>query len=133
MADDQITGYIDLPSERAFVYRANAASEQVDMPAAIRETEKSARLAMLEELADFDDDLMAKLVEKKEPERGQVYADLTNEFQAGHIVPVILGRPNGKGECAGCLSCCATKYRHLRWRPGVSVSIPTRASRSHKC
>ncbi|MBM3503994.1 MAG: elongation factor G [Alphaproteobacteria bacterium] len=88
---DRITGYVDLPSERAFRYRSNAASERVDLPTAIREAEHSAHFAMMEKLADFDDDLMEKLLEEKAPERSQVYADLAREFQAGHIVPVIFG------------------------------------------
>jgi elongation factor G len=91
IAGDQVTGYVDLPSERAFKYRANAASERVDLPAAIKDAEHSARFAMMEKLADFDDDLMEKLLEEKEPGRSQLYADLTREFQSGRIVPVIFG------------------------------------------
>ena len=37
------TGFVDLASERAFVYRAHAPSEIVDLPAAVSEREKEAR------------------------------------------------------------------------------------------
>jgi elongation factor G len=87
----KLRGYVDLASERAWIYRAGGASERVDMPKAIAETEKQARFAMLEKLADHDDALMELLLEDKVPPVDQVYADLSKEFQDGLIVPVILG------------------------------------------
>lgn len=86
-----LRGYVDLASERAWIYRAGGASERADMPKAIAATEKQARFAMLEKLADHDDALMELLLEDKVPPLDHVYADLSKEFQDGLIVPVILG------------------------------------------
>ena len=52
-----ITGYVDLALERAFVYREHAESQVVDMPAELAQLEKSERFAMLEKLADHDDEI----------------------------------------------------------------------------
>lgn len=87
----KMRGYVDLASERAWIYRDGGASERVDMPKAIASAEKQARYAMLEKLADHDDALMEALLEDKVPPLDHVYADLSKEFQQGQIVPVILG------------------------------------------
>ncbi len=89
--DGTINGYVDLASERAYVYRAGAASEIVDLPDDMSEQEKADRFHLLETLADYDDDLMEQLLEDVEPDREVVYKDLTKEFQDGLIVPVFLG------------------------------------------
>ena len=54
--DDQVSGFVDLALERAFVYRTGQESEQVPMPADIAEREAEARFHMLEQLAEYDDD-----------------------------------------------------------------------------
>ena len=58
-----VTGFIDLALERAFVYREHAPSEVVDMNDEDRAREVEARFAMLETLADYDDELMEQLLE----------------------------------------------------------------------
>ena len=87
----KMRGYVDLASERAWLYRAGAASERADIPAGVAAAEKQARYALLEKLADHDDALMEALLEDKVPPVDHVYADLSKEFQQGQIVPVILG------------------------------------------
>ena len=85
------TGFVDLASERAFVYRTNAASEVVELPASVSEREKEARFHMLEQLADHDDELMEQLLSDMPPPRDKVFQDLTQEFRDGLICPVLLG------------------------------------------
>lgn len=85
------TGFVDLASERAFVYRANAPSEIVELPAAVSEREKEARFHMLEQLADHDDELMEQLLSDIPTSRDKVFQDLTQEFRDGLICPVLLG------------------------------------------
>ena len=46
---------------------------------------------MLETLADFDDDLMEKVLEDITPEKNELYANLTKDFQDANIIPVLLG------------------------------------------
>jgi elongation factor G len=60
--DDIVRGFVDLALERAFVYREHAPSEVVDMPSEMLDLEKEARFAMLEKLADYDDELMEHLL-----------------------------------------------------------------------
>jgi len=92
------TGYVDLASERAYVYREHAPSEIVELPAALREREKEARFRMLEQLADYDDALMEQLVADLEPPKDRIFDDLSRELREGLICPVMLGsaeRGNG--------------------------------------
>ncbi len=89
--DESITGYIDLASERTFVYRPNQPSEIVETPDSMSDSVGEARYQMLETLADFNDDLMEKVLEDVEPEKDEVYQNLTSDYQNGLIVPVIFG------------------------------------------
>jgi elongation factor G len=68
------------------------------MPAGIKERETEARFKMLEQLADYDDELMEQLLSDVQPSRDKVFADLVNEMQDGLIIPVLLGSAeNGNG------------------------------------
>ncbi len=92
------TGYLDLATERAYVYRDNAESARGEIPADELQREKEARFTMLERLADYDDALMTALIEESEPPRDRVFADLAREVRDGHVVPVLIGaatRGNG--------------------------------------
>lgn len=86
-----VTGFIDLALERAFVYREHAASEVIEMPDAAKADEVEARFAMLEKLADYDDELMEQLLSDIEPPRDRVFDDLRREMREGLIVPVLTG------------------------------------------
>jgi elongation factor G len=92
------SGFVDLALERAFVYRTQANAEVVEMPAAVKDRETEARFKMLEQLADYDDELMEQLLADVQPPRDKVFADLIKEVQDGLIVPVLLGSAeNGNG------------------------------------
>jgi elongation factor G len=85
------TGFVDLASERAFIYRTNAPSEIVELPEGVSEREKEARFHMLEQLADHDDELMEQLLSDMPTPRDKIFQDLTQEFRDGLICPVLLG------------------------------------------
>ena len=85
------TGYVDLASDRAFVYREHAPSEIVEMPDGLGARRDDARYQMLEQLADYDDDLMEQLLADMEPPRDMVFDDLAHELRDGLICPVLLG------------------------------------------
>ncbi len=92
------TGFVDLALDRAFVYREHAPSEIIEAPQSISERKKEARFHMLEQLADYDDELMEQLLTDMEPARDRVFDDLVREFRKGLIVPVLLGSAeNGNG------------------------------------
>lgn len=85
------TGFVDLASERAYVYREHAASEIVDMPGTLKDREQEARFHMLEQLADYDDELMEQLLSDMAPPKDKVFDDLASDLRAGLICPVLLG------------------------------------------
>jgi elongation factor G len=96
--DDKVTGFVDLALERAYRYQQGKPSEIVDIPKDMSERETEARFHMLEQLADFDDQLMEQLLSDVTPDRDTVFADLVKEMREGLIVPVFFGSTsNGNG------------------------------------
>lgn len=92
------TGFVDLASERAYVYREHAPSEIVALPASVGEREKEARFHMMEQLADYDDELMEQLLSDMQPPNDRIFDDLARELREGLICPVLLGSAlNGNG------------------------------------
>jgi elongation factor G len=88
---ESLQGYVDLPSSRAFTYRPNNASTRAEVDAERKPEVDQARYDMLEKLADFNDDLMEKVLEEVTPEASEIYDNLRRDFQEGLIVPVLLG------------------------------------------
>jgi len=86
---EHVTGAIDLALERAFVYRPGEPA--VEIPAELRDIETEARFHMLEQIADFDDELLEQLLSDVMPSRDAVFADLVREMNEGLIVPVFFG------------------------------------------
>ena len=86
-----VSGFVDLALERAFVYREHAESQVIDMPADVADMEKTERFAMLEKLADHDDELMEQLLADLEPPRDRIFSDLARELAEGLITPVLFG------------------------------------------
>src|SRR5262245_45625647 len=96
--DSIVRGFVDLALERAFVYREHAPSEVVDMPTDMLDLEKEARFAMLEKLADYDDELMEQLLSDIEPPRDRAFSDLSRDLAEGLVTPVLFGSAeNGNG------------------------------------
>lgn len=95
---EEVVGYVDLLTQEAHAYRSGAASEAIATPDGVREREREARTVMLEALADFDDDLMMKLLEDETPEVEEARASLRRAFAGGEVAPVLIGaaeRENG--------------------------------------
>ena len=88
---EKVSGHVDLALERAFVWRAGARSEVVELTPELKEVEADARFHMLEQLADFDDALMEQLLSDVDPARDLVFADLVADMNQGLIVPVFFG------------------------------------------
>ncbi len=89
--DEKVAGFVDLALERAFVWRAGAASELIELSGELARVEADARFHMLEQLADFDDELMEQLLSDVTPSRDLVFADLVADMNGGLIVPVFFG------------------------------------------
>lgn len=88
---EEITGYVDLVSERAYRYQPGRPSDLIEMPQEILPRESAARREMLEALADYDDKLLEQLLDDVAPEKSTIYRDLREEFGKELIVPVLLG------------------------------------------
>ena len=87
----QITGLVDLVSERAWRFNPHKPSEPVALPDGERDREAEARQAMLESAADFDDALLERLLEDMAPDSTQLYETLAHELADDLIVPVFFG------------------------------------------
>jgi elongation factor G len=90
-SDSEITGYVDLVSERAYRYRPGQASDLISLPDGFWDQERPTRTSLIEKLADFDDELLEKLLEEVEPSKGEIYEHLTRTLKGAQVVPVFLG------------------------------------------
>ncbi len=88
---DEITGHVDLVSERAFRWNEGKPSELIQIPNTVEERGKVARNDMLETLADFDDTLLEELLEDTVPSTEDIYSNLTRDLRDGAVVPVFFG------------------------------------------
>jgi elongation factor G len=90
-AEAEVTGYVDLVSERAYRYRPGQASDLVPLPEDFWDREGETRSTLVEKLADFDDALLEQLLEDVQPSKEEIYKHLTADFQHSLIVPVLVG------------------------------------------
>jgi elongation factor G len=89
--ESEITGYVDLVSERAYRYRPGQASDLIPLPDGFWDREGETRTGLVEKLADFDDALLEQLLEDVQPSKEEIYQHLTKDFQKSLIVPVFVG------------------------------------------
>jgi len=94
---EQVVGFVDLVSERAYRYHPGQTSDLIRIPDAIQDEERLARQEMLEHLADFDDHLMEELLEDVQPPKDEVYDDLSKDLADDLIVPVFFGTAENDG------------------------------------
>jgi elongation factor G len=90
-AEGEITGYVDLVSERAYRYRPGQPSDLMPLPDGFWDQERATRTGLLEKLADFDDTLLEQLLEEVEPPKEEIYRHLTQTLKGAQVVPVFLG------------------------------------------
>ncbi len=89
--ESEITGYVDLVSERAYRYRPGQASDLIPLPDGFWDDERATRAGLIEKLADFDDALLEKLLEDVEPSKEDIYRHLTETMSRAQVVPVFVG------------------------------------------
>ncbi len=94
---ESITGYVDLVSERAYRYDPGKPSQLIKIPDSVADREQQARQEMLEHLADFDDDLMERLLEDVIPPAEEIYQQLARDLAQDLIVPVMFGAAERDG------------------------------------
>ncbi len=88
---ETLQGFIDLVTEQAYHYHPGCPADPVPLPTDLREAEQTARIEMLETLADFDDHLLEELLDDIEPPQDEILRDLKLELGADQIVPVLIG------------------------------------------
>lgn len=89
---ETVSGYVDLISGRAYRYTEGAeGSERIDMPDSVADEYEITRESMLEALADFNDELLEKLLEDEVPDIAEIYGYLAEGVHAADVVPVLIG------------------------------------------
>ena len=87
----QVTGLIDLVSERAWKWNPAQPADLIPLPETSRADKGAARAAMVEAMADFDDAILEQVLSDMTPAPDQVYASLARELQEDLLVPVLFG------------------------------------------
>ena len=88
---ENISGYVDLVSERAYAYQPGEKSSLIEVPDAMKDDNDMARQELLEELSNNDDTLLEMLLEDAVPPKEDIYGYLTNDLQDNTVVPVFIG------------------------------------------
>jgi len=88
---EAVVGYVDIVSERAYRYRAGAASYRADLPDTMLARMCEARAGLVEVLAEHDDALLEKMVEDVVPSAPELYERLRQDETAGTVAGVLLG------------------------------------------
>jgi elongation factor G len=95
---DQIVGATDLISERAWRYRHGQHSDLIEIPEDSLDRETEARSELLEQLADFDDDLLEQLIEDRQPATGPLFEIASRATGDNKLISAFLGSAaNGNG------------------------------------
>ena len=90
-AAGQVTGLIDLVSERAWAWNPQKPADLIPLPEAAKADEETARISMLEALADFDDAIMEQVLTDMTPAPSDIYASLARDIAEDLVVPVFFG------------------------------------------
>ena len=88
---ENISGYVDLVSERAYAYQPGEKSALIEIPADMKDENDMARQELLEELSNNDDTLLETLLEDAVPPKEDIYGYLTKDLQDNTVVPVFIG------------------------------------------
>lgn len=91
MQGEQLTGFIDMVTEKAYQYHHGAPADSITFPENLKAEEHLARSEMLETLANFDDHLLEELLDDIEPPQEEIFKDLKLELGADLVVPVFFG------------------------------------------
>ncbi len=86
-----VTGFVDLVSERAYGYKGHEDAALARLPESALPEEQEARRALLEHLADLDDHLLTELLDDVTPPPDEVYANLREDTKRDLIVDVFFG------------------------------------------
>ncbi len=90
--EDKFNGIVDLISAKAYLFGDNKGTgKAADIPTEMAEEVKTMRSAMVEDIAESDDDLMNKYLETGELTPDEIKQGLKKGVCAGGIIPVVCG------------------------------------------
>ncbi|TCK93411.1 translation elongation factor 2 (EF-2/EF-G) [Natranaerovirga hydrolytica] len=91
--EDDFTGIVDLIGMKAYIYKDDLGQEIVeeDIPADLQDQAEEYRLAMVEAIAETDEELMMKYLEGEELEIDELKAALRKATINVEIIPVMCG------------------------------------------
>ncbi len=92
---EKVVGYIDLITEKAYKFEQDKASSEIPVPDALKDALKSARTKTLESLADFNDELLEKILEDKPIDLEEINNNFTNGLKNNHLIPLFWGSALG--------------------------------------
>lgn len=88
-AEDDFKGYVDLATEKAYLFDGNKGLvKEVDIPAELAAEVSTLRELLMENVADGDDDLIEKFLEEGELSTEDILAGLRVSVKNGTITPV---------------------------------------------
>ncbi len=93
-AESDYQGVVDLVKMKALVWRGEdlgASWDEIDIPADLADDAELYHQELLEVAADYDEDLMMKILEDEEISEDQVKAAIRKGTLAGEIVPILNG------------------------------------------
>ncbi|HOD31123.1 MAG TPA: elongation factor G [Smithellaceae bacterium] len=90
--EDKFNGIVDLISSKAHLFSDNkGAGKATDIPADMADEAKNMRNAMVEDIAETDDDLMNKYLEAGELTAEEIKQGLRKGVTSGNLIPVVCG------------------------------------------
>jgi len=88
-AEDNFKGYVDLATEKAYLYDGDTGqAKKTDIPADLADEVASLRESLMENVADSDDDLIEKFLEEGELTTEDLVAGLRSAVKNGLIAPI---------------------------------------------
>jgi elongation factor G len=91
-AEDKFNGIVDLMSFKAYLFSDNKGiGKAIDIPTEMMDEVKSLRSAMVEDIAEADDELMNKYLEAGELSPEELKTGLKKGVMSGNLIPVVCG------------------------------------------
>ena len=88
---NKTTGYVDLISQRVYSYKSGEQSSVVEVLAELSNSQSAARQNLLESFADFNDELLEKLLDEIVPNEKDIYRQLVENLASDKLIPVMIG------------------------------------------
>lgn len=92
---DEVTGFVDLVSERAYGFKGQEDALLAKLPESVRAEESAERTTLLETLADYDDHLLEEILEDVPPTADEIEASLRRDLKDDLLVDVFFGSAEG--------------------------------------